>query len=83
MSTRHCSPATGRASPEIAESMPDTLRSDHAHFWKAGIPAVMLTDTAEFRNPFYHTPGDTIETLDFDFMKKVCEAVAATLVGFD
>ena len=68
---------------EIAKSIPDTLRSDHAPFWKAGIPALMLTDTAEFRNPFYHTPGDTIDSLDFDFMRRVCEAVVATIIDFE
>jgi hypothetical protein len=40
------------------------LRSDHAPFLLAGIPAFMLTDTANFRNPNYHKPTDTIETID-------------------
>ena len=57
----------------IANQMPDLLRSDHAPFWKRGIPAVMITDTANFRNPNYHRPGDTIDTLDFDFIKKVTQ----------
>lgn len=42
----------------------DMGRSDHGPFWAAGIPALMLTDTANFRNPHYHQPTDTIETLD-------------------
>jgi Zn-dependent M28 family amino/carboxypeptidase len=42
--------------------------SDHGSFWKMGYPAVMITDTAFYRNPNYHTPADTIETLDFDQM---------------
>ncbi|MHA1979423.1 MAG: M28 family peptidase [Candidatus Hodarchaeales archaeon] len=59
----------------IFQSMKDLLLSDHTSFWKYGIPAVMLTDTAYLRNPYYHTEGDSLTTLDFQFMKKVCEAV--------
>lgn len=44
--------------------LPDLGRSDHAPFWGIGVPAVMITDTANFRNPHYHRPTDTIETLD-------------------
>jgi aminopeptidase YwaD len=43
---------------------PDFRRSDHAPFWAAGVPALMLTDTSNFRNPNYHKPTDTIETID-------------------
>lgn len=43
---------------------PDFLRSDHAPFLLMGLPAVMLTDTSNFRNPNYHKPSDTIQTLD-------------------
>jgi Peptidase family M28 len=46
-------------------------RSDHAPFWQAGIPAMMWTDTAEFRNPHYHRESDTPDTLDYDFMAQV------------
>ncbi len=46
---------------------PDVLRSDHAPFWFQGISAVMVTDTANFRNPHYHQPTDLPETLDRDF----------------
>lgn len=44
--------------------LPDLGRSDHAPFWGIGVPAVMITDTANFRNPHYHLPSDTIETID-------------------
>ena len=63
---------------QITKSMPDLLRSDHAPFWKAGIPALMVTDTANFRNPYYHTPADTITTLDFDYILKVAKATFLT-----
>ena len=50
--------------------LPETRLSDHASFWDAGLPALMVTDTAFFRNPNYHLPSDTIDTLDFTFMTK-------------
>ena len=58
----------------------DSRRSDHDAYWKHGIPAVMLTDTANFRNPHYHQPTDTPETLNYGFMKQVTMAVAATIL---
>ncbi len=64
----------------IKNNMPDLLRSDHAPFWRIGIPAIMITDTATFRNPYYHTGGDTINTLDFPFMSKVCQTTLATII---
>ena len=47
------------------------LRSDHSPFWRAGLPALMWTDTAEFRNPHYHQSTDTPETLDYEFLAGV------------
>jgi len=64
--------------PGRGEQLPDTRRSDHAAFWDNGFPAVMLTDTANFRNPHYHQPTDVIATLDFHFMARVAEAVSAS-----
>lgn len=60
------------------QSVPDLRRSDHASFWDAGLQALMLTDTADFRNENYHTPGDSLATLDFGFMKNVVKAMLAT-----
>jgi len=65
---------------KIAKWLKDTLRADHAPFWKENIPALMITDTANFRNPYYHTEADTIDKLDFDFMKKVTQATIATIL---
>ena len=45
--------------------------SDHRSFWKMGYPAVMITDTAFYRNPNYHSPKDTIDTLNFDKMSSL------------
>ncbi len=58
--------------------LPDTGRSDHAPFWGQDYPALMITDTANFRNPNYHKPSDTIETLDLSFATQVTQAALAT-----
>jgi Zn-dependent M28 family amino/carboxypeptidase len=55
--------------------VPQARLSDHAPFWDAGYPALLLTDTAFMRNPHYHSASDTIETLDLDFMAKICHGV--------
>jgi hypothetical protein len=39
----------------------------------------MLTDTANFRNPHYHRPTDTIDTLDFDFMENITRLLVAAV----
>jgi len=52
----------------------DLCRSDHGPFWKKGIPALMLTDTANFRSGYYHTPFDLVETIDLSFATKVVES---------
>jgi Zn-dependent M28 family amino/carboxypeptidase len=59
--------------------VPQARLSDHASFWSRGYPALMLTDTAMFRNPHYHRAGDTVATLDFSFMAKVTRAVVGVL----
>ena len=53
--------------------------SDHSSFWDHAIPAVMITDTAFFRNPNYHQPSDTLDTLDLEFIRDTTEAVAGFL----
>ena len=57
----------------------DIFRSDHAPFWLAGVPAIMITDTANFRNPNYHRPSDTLDTLDYNFMGDVAAALVAAV----
>lgn len=51
--------------------------SDHASYWSEGFPALMVTDTAFYRNPNYHQAGDTVQTLDFERMAKVIQGVFA------
>lgn len=58
---------------EVAPVAIDLHRSDHASFWDAGYPAIMITDTANFRSPAYHCLGrpDRPGDLDGAFMTKV------------
>lgn len=53
--------------------------SDHLNYWRAGYPAVMITDTSFYRNENYHTARDTAEKLDYTRMAKVVQAIYATL----
>jgi hypothetical protein len=68
--------------PLSGRLVPETRFSDHAPFWDQGYPALMLTDTAMFRNPHYHTRHDRHETLDFTFMQNVTKAVLSALAVF-
>lgn len=65
--------------PANGWGFPESRLSDHAPFWDRGYPALLLTDTAFLRNPHYHQPSDTVETLDLDFLTKVCQGVVATM----
>lgn len=56
--------------------------SDHWSFWQFGYPAVMVTDTAFFRNPNYHRPKDRPETLDYRRMALAVEGLYRVAVGF-
>lgn len=60
----------------------DILRSDHAPFWAAGFPALLVTDTANFRNPNYHQAGDTLATLDLAFLTDSTKATLAGLMAY-
>jgi aminopeptidase YwaD len=62
----------------IGRLLKDGIRSDHSMYWQAGRKGVMITDTANFRNPNYHLPSDTPDTLDFQFVVQVARAAAAT-----
>jgi hypothetical protein len=60
---------------------PFVRRSDHVSFWDTGYRAVMITDTAEFRNPHYHKKPDTLETLDYAFMAELVESLLHFFCG--
>jgi len=64
--------------------LPDLRRSDHAAFWAEGYPALMVTDTGPYRNPFYHTAADTMESLNYALMARAfagLDASVAALAG--
>ncbi|RMG27853.1 MAG: M28 family peptidase [Methanobacteriota archaeon] len=63
---------------EPLEFNPDARRSDHALFWNIGVPAVMVTDTANYRNPNYHTPDDKI--IDYGVLS---QKIRAFMEGFN
>ncbi len=69
-------PAESAALPEV---IPQIGWSDQWSFWHFGWPALMVTDTALFRNPHYHMPSDTPETLDYDSMARVVEGLLAVV----
>ena len=66
--------------PGNGEGMEEVRLSDHCSFWDQGFPALMVTDTAFLRNPNYHLPSDTMETLDFEFMRKVAVGIYYSIV---
>jgi hypothetical protein len=53
--------------------------SDHLNFWEFGYPAFMITDTSFYRNPNYHMPSDTAETLDYDKMSELVSGLYKAL----
>jgi len=69
-------PPVTLAVPLGGHILPETRLSDHANFWDAGYPAVMVTDTAFMRNPHYHGPGDVMERLDLAAMTELTLSLA-------
>ena len=73
------------AVPGRGQMLAEARLSDHSSFWDRGLPALMITDTAFFRNPHYHQQSDTPQTLDYPFLAKVtagvCEAVWRLITG--
>ena len=70
-------PSEGLVAPQFL--VPDIRRSDHSSFWFHGIPAIMITDTSNFRNRNYHRFHDTIETLNFNSMARLLEGLDGML----
>lgn len=66
-------PVETLAVPDNGNWLQATRLSDHSPYWDAGYPALMITDTAFLRNPHYHMPTDTVDTLNFEFMRQVTE----------
>ena len=54
-------------------------RSDHAPFWNVGIPSVMISDTANFRNPHYHQASDTADTIDTALVTRATQTIVTAI----
>jgi hypothetical protein len=65
-------PSEGAALPSV---LPGIGWSDHWAFWQAGYPAIMITDTAPFRYPHYHSASDTPDKIDYERMARVVAGV--------
>ncbi|WP_242928778.1 M28 family peptidase [Pontibacter vulgaris] len=70
--------------PVYAVNLPEAFGlvglSDHRNYWKYNIDAVMINNSAFLRNPNYHLPTDTIDTLDFDKMAEVVNGVYNAII---
>lgn len=63
--------------------LPPLFLSDHSSFWRYGFPAIMVTDTAFLRNPHYHMPSDTADTLNYDFLAEVVMGLYFVVTQWD
>jgi hypothetical protein len=71
-------PSEGIAAPELIR---DIGRSDHWSFWQIGVPALMVTDTANFRYRQYHGADDTADIIDYDSLTRVVYGLADSVVA--
>lgn len=69
-------PSEGAAVPE---RVPGVGWSDHWAFWQEGYPALMVTDTAPYRYPYYHTARDTPDKLDYPRMARIIKGMEAVV----
>jgi Zn-dependent M28 family amino/carboxypeptidase len=72
-------PSEGAALPNL---IPGVGSSDHWSFWQMGYPAIMVTDTANYRDPNYHQSSDRAENLDYDRFARVTFALAQVIADF-
>jgi Zn-dependent M28 family amino/carboxypeptidase len=73
-------PSEGVAAPAF---IPGLDWSDHWAFWREGWPAVMITDTAPYRYPYYHTAHDTPDKVDYERLARVVRGLEATFRALD
>ncbi|MBL7996573.1 M28 family peptidase, partial [bacterium] len=71
-------PCSQLAAPSVVQGVDF---SDHLNFWRFGIDAFMITDTAFLRNRNYHTPSDKADNLDYQRMSFVVNALANMVMG--
>jgi Zn-dependent M28 family amino/carboxypeptidase len=72
--------------PSQGASLPNAIPgvgwSDHWSFWQVGYRAIMLTDTATFRYPHYHTTQDTPDKIDYDRLTRVVDGIDRLIAEF-
>jgi len=68
---------TGLAVRKIVDA--SFVYSDHSPFWDEGYPALCGIEDANPNNPYYHTTGDTVDTLNFDFFEDAARTALAAL----
>jgi len=73
-------PSEGAALPWF---IPGVSWSDQWSFWKNGYPGIMVTDTAPFRYPYYHSANDTPDKLDYDRFALVVSGMEKVIEGLD
>ncbi|GKT16668.1 M28 family peptidase [Acidovorax sp. SUPP2522] len=71
-------PSEGIAAPRF---VPGVDFSDHAAYLNEGMPALMVTDTAPYRYPYYHTDQDTPDQVDFDSLARVVSGLLPVVRG--
>jgi len=76
-------PVESAVLPAAAAMLVGASLSDHSSFWSRGYQAVMVGDTAFYRNPHYHRPTDTLETLSIAFLEKVTRGLAIYLESLE
>jgi Zn-dependent M28 family amino/carboxypeptidase len=69
-------PSVGGAYPEFITGI---NWSDHYSFWKYNYPAIMITDTAPYRYPYYHGPEDTVDKIDYDRLSIVTTGIESVI----
>jgi hypothetical protein len=70
----------GSEAAVLPESIEGIGWSDHWAFWQVGYPAIMVTDTAVFRNTSYHEPTDTPEKLDYVRLARAVRGIDAVVI---
>src|SRR5713101_4804508 len=73
-------PSEGASLPAF---IPGVSWSDQWSFWQHGYPAVMVTDTAPFRYPYYHSSNDTPDKLDYDRFTLVVSGMEKVIEDLD
>jgi hypothetical protein len=72
--------------PSEGAALPSSIQgvgwSDQWSFWQQGYQALMITDTAPFRYPYYHTWADTVDKIDFDKLSRVTYGISKVIRDF-